>query len=483
MDTGRTGTPLSRGVSGLGRQSRTTLSMTLAPQSWSRRFLGTHALIGLAELTARYPISSAEATEWLDRWSDEGKVVRLGDSGSTADTRWAERENLAEMRRMTVAVRRRESLAVTPEIFADFLLRRHHVHPSTRGAGPAFVELILEQLQGFAAAAADWESEILARRIKDYRPAWLGTTRPRTSANWLWRAPEMERGREPQSRLLPQRDSSASSAMTRHPQNCFLSSEEAVMELLERRGASFATDLARMGGIEPSRLHLALRGELLGSADLVTNDRFDPLRPGSQATLQALTEAAATSRAGRSLRIRPRRVLAAQAEGRWARLDRPTGDPESGLVAWAGVLLERYGVLTREVVALDAFAPSWAALAPLLGRAEWRGEVRRGYFVEGLAGVQYATEEAAVELGRLGAASNTSAPLVLVSTIDPANIYGAGASPSGYRAFGGSTARLPRAAGNFLVLQGGRPILIIESYGKRLTGLSWCRRGPMSVPH
>ena len=113
-----------------------------------RRFLRTRALIGLSELTARYPISSAEATELLDRWAEEGKVVRMVESGSNREMRWSERENLNEIRRMTVAVRRRESLAVTPEVFADFLLRWQHVHPSTRGDGPSFVEVVLDQLQG-----------------------------------------------------------------------------------------------------------------------------------------------------------------------------------------------------------------------------------------------------------------------------------------------------------------------------------------------
>jgi ATP-dependent helicase Lhr and Lhr-like helicase len=433
-----------------------------------RRFLSTHALIGLAELTARYPISSAEATELLDRWSEEGKVVRLGESGSTVDPRWAERANLAEMRRMTVAVRRRESLAVTPEVFADFLLRRQHVHPSTRGGGSAFVERVLEQLQGYAALAAHWESEVLPQRIPDYRPAWLDEVLGR--ATWLWRAGNGTRD-EPRVAFFHREflgevgKEQASSALSPH--------EETVMELLARRGASFATDLARMGGIEPSQLHRTLR-DLMGRG-LVTNDRFDPLRPGSQSTLQALTEAASTSRAGHSLRIRPKRVLVPRAEGRWSRLDRPPGDPESGLLAWAAVLLERYGVLTREVLALEAFAPSWADLAPLLSRAEWRGELRRGYFVEGLSGVQYALEEAAIELGRLGAASEASAPLVLVSATDPANIYGAGA-PLDVELLEGGVARLPRVAGNFLVLKCGRPILIIEAYGKRLTGLSWASR-------
>jgi ATP-dependent Lhr-like helicase len=123
-------------------------------------------------------------------------------------------------------------------------------------------------------------------------------------------------------------------------------------------------------------------------------------------------------------------------------------------------------------VALEPSAPAWGELAPFLARAEWRGEVRRGYFVEGLSGVQYASEEAAAELARLAAHPEPESPVVLVSTIDPANIYGSGA-PLDVELLDGGSARLPRIAGNLLALRDGRPVLIVEAYGKRLTALPW----------
>jgi ATP-dependent Lhr-like helicase len=235
-------------------------------------------------------------------------------------------------------------------------------------------------------------------------------------------------------------------------------------------GASFATELARATGIEPSRVRRALI-ELSGRG-LVTNDRFDPMRAGDDPTLSALAEASRARDGGRSLRIRPRRSIGGQAEGRWSRLNPPLSDPETTRLAWAGALLDRYGVLSREVVAMEPSAPGWAELAPLLARAEWRGEIRRGYFVEGLSGVQYATEEAAAELARPAAPPVPGSPVMLVSTLDPANLYGAGA-PLDVELLDGGSARLPRVAGNFLAIGDGRPVLIVESYGKRLTGLPW----------
>jgi ATP-dependent helicase Lhr and Lhr-like helicase len=431
-----------------------------------RRYLHTHALVGLADLTARYPIPPVEAAELLDRWVEEGRVVRVSDPDGPALERWAERENLAEMRRATVAVRRRESMAVAPEVFADFLLRRQHVHPATVGGSAAFVEVVLEQLQGFAAPAASWEKEILPRRVKGYRPAWLDDVLGQGA--WLWSAMGTPRD-DPRVAFFLREFEGRSDTATAAAE--LSADEQTLIDLLAQCGASFATDLARRAVIEPSRVRRAL-GELMNRG-LITNDRFDPLRAGAQEALRVLTEASSSRRAGQSFRIRPRRSLSVTPEGRWSRLDATDSDPESSLLAWVSVLIERYGVITREMVALEPSAPSWAELAPLLSRSEWRGELRRGYFVEGLSGVQYASTDAATELARLASTSTATepAPLVMVCTTDPANLYGAGA-PLDVELLDGGVARLPRLPGNFLVLRAGRPILIIESHGKRLTGLA-----------
>ena len=428
------------------------------------RFLRTHALIGVRELTARYPIEAAEAVDCLERWAEEGHAVRVDDEEGG---RWADRENLAEIRRATVAVRRQESLAVAPEVFADFLLRWQSVHPKTRGEGPAFVSTVLERLQGFSAPAAVWDAEILPRRIAGYRPAWLDEAIG--GGGWIWRAEAATRG-EPRVAFLP-RDLNVGPRPD--PEAEPLDPDEsAVLDLLASRGASFADELARASGLGPSRVRRALMA--LTGRGLATNDRLDPIRPGSEAVLAALDQASRDRGAGRSLRVRPRRAAAGPAEGRWSRLEPRTDDPQARALTWAGILLDRYGVLSREVVAMEPSAPSWSELAEVLSRAEWRGEVRRGYLVEGLSGVQYASEEAAAELARSGSRTNRDpdSPVILVAAIDPANLYGGGA-PFDLELLDGGTARLPRVAGNYLALRDGRPVLIAESYAKRLTALPW----------
>ena len=207
----------------------------------------------------------------------------------------------------------------------------------------------------------------------------------------------------------------------------------------------------------------------------MTNDRFDPMRPGAQAVAEALAEASAPRPSRRPTLGRPRprlsRAASNRPEGRWSLLAPVATDPEAASLAWIAAMLDRYGVLTREMAALDAWAPPWRDLVPWLARAELRGELRRGYFVEGLSGVQYASAEAAEGLARLAAGGATEPEPILMSTLDPANLYGSGA-PLDVPLLEGGTARLVRSPANYLVLCGGRPTLIIEAFGRRLTGLA-----------
>ena len=435
------------------------------------RFLLTHALIGLDDLIARYPIDPAEATDLLERWSESGRAIRLEGAAEADPPRWADRQNLNEVQRLAIALRRRESVAVRPEVFADFVARRQHVHPETRREGAAALIRVLEQLHGFAAPADLWESDLLPRRVRDYRPAWLDETL--SGGGWLWRA--QGDGRGPPRVGFALRDFAGSwpATETAVGDDSRADAEAIVLDHLTQRGASFTTDLARVLGLEPSRIRSALRG--LVRRGLVTNDRFDPLRPGADAMTGALAEAALAPAARRPSqgRIRPprRRTATHRPEGRWSALHAGGSDPETSLLTWAAALLERYGVLSRETAALDPWAPPWRDLSPWLRGPSSGASSGAGYFVEGLSGVQYATDLTAEELTRRAAARDPGGAPVLISTLDPANLYGAGAAFD-IPLLEGGTARLSRTAANYLVLSGGRPVLIIEAFGKRLTGLA-----------
>ncbi|MBO0767858.1 MAG: DEAD/DEAH box helicase, partial [Solirubrobacterales bacterium] len=149
--------------------------------------------------------------------------------------------------------------------------------------------------------------------------------------------------------------------------------------------------------------------------------------------------------------------------GRWslaARLFDPDRDISAHRRALAELLLERYGVLTREQVLAEGVPGGFSALYPALGDLETLGVARRGYFVEGLGGAQFALAGAVERLREGGAAG-----CVVLSAADPAQPYGA-VLPWPSRSDSG---RGPaRVGGAYVVLSGGDPILYLERGGRGL---------------
>jgi len=197
----------------------------------------------------------------------------------------------------------------------------------------------------------------------------------------------------------------------------------------------------------------------------VSNDRFDAVRKGQQVSPPERTPA--TARSLMRSRLRPPSV----AEGRWSLL--PWGQPDMARRALfaTNLLLRRYGVVARELAVMDPWMLPWRVLYEVLTRMEMLGEVRRGYFVEGLSGAQFALPEAARQLQEAALPSTAAAPAFLLHSADPANLYGSGA-PLDIPLLDGGTRPLLRRPGNWVVLRAGRPVLIVEQHGKRLTALA-----------
>ncbi|ODU00310.1 MAG: hypothetical protein ABS79_03595, partial [Planctomycetes bacterium SCN 63-9] len=329
-----------------------------------RRYLRTHALVALRELTARYPIEIATATELLERWGEEGGLARIPAQNESEESQWIERSNLEDVRRATLAIRRTEAVAVPPEQFADFLARFQHVHPDNRREGTTSLESVIDQFQGYAAPPEIWETELLPSRVLGYQSRWIDELF--AEGNWRWRA--LGEGTASLDVAILDRDFPG--MLPGGTTNTELGDEEcSVLRELERSGASFVADLSRKTGIEPSRVRRALLG--LSARGLITNDRFDPLRSKAREDVAAQATDFATPRTGRSAYTRlPRRGLN-RPEGRWSILPSVESDSDASLEAWASILLGRYGILTREVVALEKWAPSWGDLVGWLSRAEW----------------------------------------------------------------------------------------------------------------
>jgi ATP-dependent Lhr-like helicase len=233
--------------------------------------------------------------------------------------------------------------------------------------------------------------------------------------------------------------------------------------LRERLTASpcFFTDLLAELPLPPEQLQEAL-WDLVWAGE-VTNDAWAPLR-APRLTL-ARAQRSTLQRRGGSRRFGGRRSGAqAQVQGRWAL----TGsifrrEPEPGELrrTRAELLLERYGIVTREQVLAEGIPGGFSMLYDALGQLETLGVCRRGYFIEGLGGAQFALP-GAVERLRGQRDDERERPAVLAAT-DPAQPYG------GVLKWPQAEGRSPsRSAGAYVVLAAGDPILYVERGGKGL---------------
>ncbi len=191
----------------------------------------------------------------------------------------------------------------------------------------------------------------------------------------------------------------------------------------------------------------------------MTNDAFAPLR---QPRLRA---AASTAQRGR--RFARRRGAGAAVQGRWS-LTAPlfANAPAAGprLRAQAELMLERYGIVTRETVLAEGIPGGFSSLYAELGNLELLGTARRGYFVEGLGGAQFALPGAVERLRSLPFEDGSFA---LLAATDPANPYGASLPwpkpPSGRR-----PARTP---GAHVLMRDGAPVIYVERGGRGIVRL------------
>jgi ATP-dependent Lhr-like helicase len=426
------------------------------------RFLDTHALVGLADVLARYPFERTWAERQLQAWVRSGRVVAV-ERGDDVPLQYSAPDNLEQVQRGSLGLLRREVIACQPAQFLDFVLRWQRVHPAERRGESAGLAAVLERLAGIPLPAEVWEQTVLPARVPGYQPRWLDEWIAGGSGVWVAQG-EGEGGAAlvaffSRAMLLqlssPERPGTAAAG----------EDAQKVSELLQQRGASFTTDLACEGGLTPSRVRAAL-WELARRSE-ATNDHFDVVRRGEQPDPVVAAGGSSKALSMRSLR----RFVSQRPEGRWSLLRWGRPAVEEVALAQCMLLLERYGVVSRELAALDPWLLSWRVLYEVLSRLELSGEVRRGYFVEGLTGAQFASPEAMALLQERHVPATAAEPLVLLHSMDPANLYGAGA-PFDVPLLDGGTRPLLRRAGNWLVLKAGRPVLLVEQQGRKLTALA-----------
>jgi ATP-dependent helicase Lhr and Lhr-like helicase len=426
-----------------------------------RRYARTHGPFEAGALRERYGLDLTPVLAGLER---AGELVRgeLRPGGTTRE--WCDPEVLRRLRRASLAALRKEIEPADQRALARFLPSWQGVdrHPAG-GAGVDRLREALVPLQGLALAPEVWERDVLPRRVGAYSTAWMDQLCAAGEVVWVGAGALGRRSgrvalyfREDAPVLGP--GGWAGSRTREVPE------EPAHVAIRERlaQGACFFTDLlAEMHGVPSEDLQNAL-WDLVWAGE-VTNDAFAPLRSPKLTAPWSQVERA------RRRRFSSRRTgTQPQIQGRWALTGTlfaaGDGDPAARRRAQAELLLERYGIVTREQVVAEGIAGGFSSLYDSFAALETIGVARRGYFIEGLGGAQFALP-GAVERLRAQRDDDAAPPLVLAAT-DPAQPYGGVLRwPKGE----GPPTRTPaRQAGAHVVLCGAEPVLYVERGGKGL---------------
>jgi ATP-dependent Lhr-like helicase len=183
---------------------------------------------------------------------------------------------------------------------------------------------------------------------------------------------------------------------------------QALLQLLKQRGALFFPDMVRATGKLKAEIETGL-WELV-AAGLVTADGFENLRA------LVTPKHIADSRLGKARRPR-------HATGRWSLLHTEGADRDRSVESCCWMLLRRYGVVFRDLLARETNLPRWRELQIAFRRLEDRGEIRGGRFVDGFLGEQFALP-VAVESLRAHRNLPLTGDRIIIAAADPLNLVG-----------------------------------------------------------
>ncbi|WP_418980325.1 DEAD/DEAH box helicase [Adlercreutzia equolifaciens] len=424
------------------------------------RFARTHGPFDSEEAACTLGVGVALAAESLERLAAEGRLVRLGPD------RWADGAVLARLRSRSLARAREAVRPVPANAYVRFLLDRQDIARAGEPtlAGIDGVAQVIAQFEGAALPMEQWEREVLPARVPDFRPAMLDELI--AAGEVLWAASTVGEAHlisffptdSPLAPLPVDAQAGVAEASAVEPGELEDPSLDAIVRhVLVAQGpltfraltdgaAQLAGPVARTDReVAETLQRLVWKGE-------ATSDGLGFPRAGGLAAAASASAAGgqtpppsrrrASSRRGRSLHSEARRAARAAVvgrqvastafdaalAGRWSALA-PSGQSSTvQAVALVESLLDRYGVVTRDIALAAGVPGGLSMLYPVLKAMEEAGDLARGMFVEGMGPAQFAQRETVEALRAFAQPADASAPasLVALPADDPACLFGVG---------------------------------------------------------
>jgi ATP-dependent Lhr-like helicase len=467
------------------------INASVARREILARFLAQSGPVTVQEIHDRYGWQREWIESRLAEWERTEKLIRGKFRREVQDIEWCSRRVVEIGRRRALAALRKQIEAVELTHFSAFMQRWQHLDERDRLEGAAGTATAIRQLYGIGRPATAWDRDYLRARVRGYEPTWLSQFSATGEPVWTGEGNyDPESGAIPLARVRFFERGTGATWLADQQEPVLSENGEKVKSTIAAEGASFIGDIQALTGLTMLSVREAIR-ELVAWG-LVTNDtvealreiaRWKPLAPRTAPDPTSWLPADYTPSPNR--RIVQRRPNLRRLP-KWRRPDRPGAAPSGWTGRWSlvrrrGTLgpdlseeeraeriarqwLARYGIVSREWWRRERPPVSWRAIYRELKRLEFRGEVRRGYFVKGLGGAQFAVPDAVEWLRAVASEDQSAVGFVVMAASDPANVYNLPLELADR-----DPLSRPRGSGALLVMRGGRVAIAVEARGRRFT--------------
>lgn len=419
------------------------LSLELEPKEAMlrilRRYLRFRTPFTPAEIVRRYSVSAGTAVSALDDLAATSELLLLKHGDEAEGRVYCNAAVYDRIRKKTIEFARRDIKPKSKEAYCSFLFEYHGIGDEISAPEDRLIRVV-EMLKGVFLPVSWWEDFVFPARVRGYEPRVLDYLCSTGRVNWIGRI----NGSTEEAAFFPGEKPTSSAGSDSKAMDAF---EARAYETLKSAGACFIRDFSCEMGAAPEELIKGIEG--LVWRGLIANDSFAVARYYMESRKKNSPWA---------------RYGAYPSMGRWYVPAFDSGDDTGDrILQYVNGLLDRYGIVCREIVNTSRDGYRWGEVYAYLKNHELISGIKRGYFVSGLSGIQYARDAEIERLRRAGEGGGEA--YVTLSSCDPANPYRdlfAGEK----RAYTGKN------AGSAIVFKNGEPVLLVREYGSVILPLA-----------
>jgi len=405
-----------------------------------RRYLNVHGPAARTQIQQQLNINEDLISEVLKKLQNAKDIIRGPVLKDSQEEYWCDRDRFAELYRMAISRRRKTKLAANRDAYIKFLLKWHEFANMQQN-----VSEIIERYRGVRFAPYLFEREIMRSRLffNDASILQQELVNLRDVVNKgeiIAQCYQEDAGKRAQLYFNSRGQGAIwdEAIIDDHILAGLPENDQIVYHFLKENGTSFAFDIEDATALSSTQLlyslsHLVQKG-IVSCDDYNTllsvlhSETTMPVKSKTSPTFPRRTSHRRPQISRRMIREKVGQQVQIKS-GRWfltssfavmgKSLDQSTRAEKQ-----ARILLQRYGIVVKEWYRREQGFLPWYQIFQILKRLEWQGEILRGYFIEGLSGIQFAQPQAIHLLEQINAGEIGTVAPAMISTIDPALPFG-----------------------------------------------------------